>query len=240
MNTLLLFVVVYIAYLVIWLIINTIIYFLAVAMKSSVLVNILMGIGTVGIYIFNFILGIGLLVFTFSLLLNGEILWFIVMIFFGMGLISGLLSYLQMPFLFVSGYFSEKIEKTDFKSDVVTGEILDEHNKVVGKVEGDTTISVRLARYFVAFYIFNLLSILTSSQPYPVGALDWITKPFFQIASSTLIFGIPYIIYHKIRHKTFFPEDKRYFFIKVWKICLYIFIPLWILLLALGALFIGS
>lgn len=237
MNTILLAVLVYVSYLFIWFVVNLIAYFIAIAFKKPVVIGVFVGLAVIVVQILNFGIGIGLLIYTISLLLDGQFLWFLVMIFIGIGLISGILGFLQMPFMLIPGYFAEKIEDMDLEEDTVVGEILDKDNKVVDISEGETSLKTRFAKYFLAIYALGLVNlIIFSVEREGLVPIDYITKPFFQIISLTLIIGIPYGIYRKIKHKAFFPKDKRYFLIQTWKISLYIFIPLLIIvyLLALG------
>ena len=148
------------------------------------------------------------------------------MIFIGIGLISGVLGFLQMPFMLIPGYFAEKMENMDLEEDTVAGEILDKDNKVIDISEGETSLKTRFAKYFLAVYALNLTSlIIFPLEREGLALFGYVTKPFFQIISLTLIVGTPYGIYRKIKHKAFFTKDKRYFLIQVWKISLYIFIP---------------
>lgn len=133
MNTLFLFIFVYLAYLLIWLIINIVAYFLSLVFKTRKIVEILAMLAIVILWIFNFLLGIGLLVYAISVLLSGQILWFLILIFFGIGLISGLISYLLLPFVLITTYFAQKIEDINLDEDIILGEILDENDKVIGK-----------------------------------------------------------------------------------------------------------
>ncbi len=224
MNAFIIIVVVYIAYIFTWLTINSVFYFFSIALKKKGILTALATLSLIGLYILNFLVGIGLFWWAISLLLNGEFLLFIALIFFGIGLISGLISYLQMPFVFITAYFANKLEDVDFNEDIATAEILDKDNKVVGKIEGNTAVSIRLAKYFVAFFALNLASmIFFPAQGRAYGVLDYLTTPATQVFGGTLFVGVPYAIYHKIRHKSFFSKDKRYFFIQVWKLNLIVF-----------------
>ncbi len=224
METLLIILFVYLAYIFTWFVINIVFYFFSIAFKKKTILNVLTLLGGIVLNIFNFLVGIGFLWLAISLLLNREFLWFILLVFFGFGLIGGLLSFLQLPFVFITTYFSNKLDDIDFNEDIVSAELVDEHNKVVAKIEGDTAISRRLAIYFVLFFAFNLLSIfIFPDDEQQLMALDYIINPTLQILGGTIILGIPYLIYHKIKHKSFLPDDKRYFFIQVWKLNLIFF-----------------
>lgn len=156
--------------------------------------------------------------FGISLFLDHQYLWLFVYIIIGYSIAGWLFNVVTIPFLLIQTYFATKLESFNFIEDIERAEILDENNRVVGVSEGDNTVSTRLAKYFVAFYILNLVCMIIfpeENKLYKWG--DYLVTPFLQIIGGTLIIGIPYLIYHKIRYKTFFPFDKRYFYIKVWK-----------------------
>lgn len=224
MTNILIFVIVYLAYILVWLIVNLLAYFASIAFKKTKIFTGLTVITYIIIYILNFLIGIGMFWWAISLLLSGEFLWLIFMIFIGFSLINGLLSFLQYPFIFIPAYLSEKIENSNKEDDVVTGEVLDEKGRVIAKSEGDSTISGRLAKYFLAFFVLNLLSIIIFPEAgQQLKAFDYITKPFLQMIGGSLIIGLPYIIYRKIKYRSFFPQDKRILFIAVWRLNLLIF-----------------
>lgn len=237
MNTILFAVLVYVSYLFIWFVINLVAYFFAVAFKKPAILAVFVGLAVIVVQILNFGIGIGLFIYTISLLFDGQFLWFLLMIFIGISLISGVLGFLQMPFMLIPGYFAEKFENVDLEEDTVIGEILDKDNKIVDISEGETSLKTRFAKYFLAVYALGLVNlIIFPVEREGLAPLAYITKPFLQIISLSLIIGIPYGIYRKIKHKPFFTKDKRYFLIQTWKVYLYIFIPLLVIvyLLALG------
>lgn len=224
MNTIILFILIYLSYLLIWFTINLVAFFLAIVTKRPSVFGWISGISQLILWILNFLVGIWLLVFDVGLLMGGQILGAIIFFFIGIGAILSFINWLQIPFIFIAAYFSEKVGSTDFNENVASAEILDKDNRVMAKLEGDTTISVRLAKYFLVFYAFNLaFMFLYPDRRRSYGLTDFITSPFLQIIGGTLIIGIPYLVYHKIRYHTFLPEDKRYFFISVWKLALIVF-----------------
>jgi hypothetical protein len=139
-------------------------------------------------------------------------------------------SLMLMPFQVSAMYFLEKVEKTDFGDESITGEVLDEKGNVVGISQSETSLKRNFAKYFLAVYLYNLVYLIISPGDRTLAPFEYITTPFFQIISLTLLVGIPYGIYRKIRHKSFFTKDNRYFFIQTWKTTLYIFIPLSVIL----------
>lgn len=245
MKELLLFFLVYFAYLIVWAIINLIAYFASIAFKKRAIMVVILGFSVIVVQLLNFALGIGLLGIGITLLINGEFLWFILYFLFGLGIIGGILGWvvtlLQFPFIAVPSYFAEKAENLEMEEDIETAEIVDDKGKVLDRIEGNKIISTRLAKYFIAFFILNFISILLSREDREsMLLLDWVSTPFLQIIGGTLIFGIPYAIYYKLKYKSFFPKDKRYFFIQVWRLNLMILIPLgaivYILAIMLGTL----
>jgi len=235
---------VYIILLLIWLVINVVFYALSLVSKKAVFA-IPFGLNAV----VNYIIQIYFLII-YPLYLIWQIIvakaWLFLILFFFLGsLIIGfyqmIVSFLITPFGFITYYFSEKsahkMDEAEQDKDVVAGEILDEKGKVIGTTEPDSMISVRMAKYFLGVYFMGVGYLVL----FPVereGIIWWgyITKPFVQIITYTLFVGGFYIIFHKLKYKSFFPKDKRLFYIRVWKTTLFIFIPLGVLLYFLALL----
>lgn len=235
MNKWVLLLLLYLSYLFIWFIVNLVAYFFSLALKRKI-IDGLLGIAAVVFYILQSLLGLVLLWWAITTLLSGQFLFFLFLFFFGMSIFSWLSTLLQLPFLAIPGYFSEKFEKLDFVENVVRGEIIDkDSNQVIGVTEGNAAVSIKMAKYFLAMYFTQigfLLVFPTEREGLILG--DYIVKPFIWVITTTLFFGFFYSIFHKIKNKAFFPDDKRYFFIKVWKMSLYILIPSGILLYLLA------
>jgi len=224
MKEILILVIVYLGYLFVWFVVNLLAYFASLVFKKKKIINGLAGISVLVSYFLSFILGIIMLMWMISVLLDGQILLFLLLFIFGAGLITSLITYLQAPFVAIPMFFTEKVKEIDFDEDIVEAEILDKDDRVIGKTEGDTTISIRLAKYFLVFYGLNLTWLLISPEEHEgLLLLDYVTIPFTQMIGGTIMVGLPYAIYHRIRYKSFFPEDKRYFFTNTWKFCVYIF-----------------
>lgn len=224
MKEILILIIVYIGYLFVWFAVNLLAYFASLAFRKKTIIGGLAGISVLASYLLSFIIGIIVLIWMISVLLEGQILLFLLLLLFGGGLIISLIMFLQTPFVAIPMYLAEKTEKIDFEESVVEAEILDKDDRVIGKTEGETAISVRLAKWFLAIYGLGIINIII----FPVereGLMrgDYLTKPFLQIISTTVIVGLPYGIYRKLKYKAFFPEDKRYFLIQVWKLSIYIF-----------------
>lgn len=227
----------YITFLFIWLVINTVSYALCLVFKKAVFV-VPYGLNTLvnfGIQIYFIVYP---LYFIWQIIVAKQWLLLIFFLFAG-GLIIGfyqaITSFLTAPFGFITLYFSEKsaqkMKEIEKEKDVVVGEILDENSKVVGTTETDVMVTVKMAKFFLGVYLWGLVYIIFFPAERE-GLLWWsyITKPFGEVIKSTIFFGLFYLLFHKIKYKRFFPSDKRYFFIKVWKITLYIYIPISILL----------
>lgn len=220
----------YLSLVFLWFVINTICYFFSIALKKPTISNTVSGLSVFLLYLLNFLIGIYLLIYSLFLLINGEFLWFLLYIFIGIGIFSWVIGLLQLPFTFIASYYMTKIEDFNFVEDIATAEVLDANNKVVSIIEGDTTISVRLAKYFSGLFMFNLISLLLGPErdTYVNNWSDYLIKPFIWILSYSVIVGIPYLVFRRIKYKRWLPEDIRLFFISVWRITLYIFIPLFL------------
>lgn len=234
LKTLLIIVIVYISYLLIWGLICLIAFSLSLIFKKPAIIKVISGISQVVVYILSSLIGLGILIYTVSLLLHGEILWFFVMIFVGMGVVAGILSFLQMPFMLIPAYLEEKVENMEREEDVVRGEILDENNKVIGVVEGEKDISRRLAIYFILVYGLNLLSLLLNSTEYPGYKFgDYLLTPFLWTMTGVVFLGIIIGIFRKVSKGKFFYPRKKIFLtsvLKVNSICLIVLSVLYLLL----------
>lgn len=227
--------VVYLGYLIIWVIIVSLAYFLSLLIRKSYPISFISGLSQIAVYILFTIFGIWALVYSIQLLVSFRWLELFIMGFIGFGIIAGLLNILTLPFYGIPLFFQEKISETDFGEDIERAEILDKKGKVLKVIEGETAIKRNIAKYFIAFFSLNLLSIfIFPTKGEHLLALDYITKPFFQVIGGTFIFGLPYLIYHRVKYKSFFPEDKRYFFINTWKLSLYILVPSLVVLLLIS------
>jgi hypothetical protein len=234
MNNFLLFIIIYISLLIVWFTINIVFYFLSVLLKKKTLTDLLARLSIIALYIVNTLIGFYLVFLMITFFLSGQWLFFVLLFFFGVGLISGLASFIQIPFVVISNYFAEKFESIDFDENIERAEILDEKNKVVDILEGETVIKTKLAKWFIALYGLGVISLIISPiERKGLMGGGFITKPFFQIISTTLIIGLPYGIYRLIRYRNFFPNDKRYFLIETWKISVYLTLFLMILIFLL-------
>lgn len=222
MNTFFIAIISLITYVLLWLILNLLAYFISIALKTQKIFSAFSSIAFTVYYIFNFLVGIWLIWLGISLLTAGHFLWFIIYLFIGASIIGFLINLLQMPFIYLTAYFSEKINEKDFDENITTAEIIGEKGKVIKRIEGDTAILVRLAKYFVLLYLLNFASIFLNPEKHAIWRWgDYILWPSLWLISQAVVVGILYIIYHKIRFKSFFPEDKRHFFIQVFKICFF-------------------
>jgi hypothetical protein len=235
MENILIVIFVYLGYLILWSLICLLAFTLSLILKKPSIMHIVSGISTVIVYLLNFLIGIGLLIYVGSLLFSGEFLWFIIMLFVGISVVTWLLSLLQMPFILIPSYFAEKAESIEGEEDVVKGEVLDEHHKIIAVTEGEKDISRRLAIYFVAVYGLNLLSLFMNRQDYPTYMWgDYLLSPFLWVVSQIVFFGLIIGIYFKIRKGKFFHPRKKVFLISVLKVTTIVLIIFSILFLLVG------
>ncbi|MCM8787532.1 MAG: hypothetical protein NC935_05705 [Candidatus Omnitrophica bacterium] len=219
MKTLLIVLIAYLSYLLLWFIVNLLAYYISIVFKKKAVLFFIFGLTSL-IVIFLEWGTFGLLfLYALSLLFSGKFLAFIILFFFGIGLVQMGLNSIKMPFVFISYYFLTKLANFNLEEQIEKGEILDEKGKVIDVIEGETTISTRLAKYFLLFYGVNLLEIIIfpdARKGFLLG--DFIVVPIFKIIGGTIIFGLLYSIYHKIKFHSFLPQDKRYFLINTWRL----------------------
>ena len=119
------------------------------------------------------------------------------------------------PFIALSLYFSNKVDKTDFNDDAIEAEILDKDNKVIDVSVGSSRINKKLATIFLINYIVNLIYIITHPQQYHMlGWWDYMITPIFFMVQNIIIFGIVIGIYNKIKHHKFIWRGKKQFLIQ--------------------------
>lgn len=238
MNIIIIILITLISYLLVWYVANIIVYYFSIALKKPVIFESFHAISLVFLWLYNAILGGVLIWVGISLFLNKQYLWLIIYLFIGSSIVGWFFNILQLPFIFIQTYFADKLERFDFNENVIEAEILDDKNRVIGKTEGESNITRRLAIYFVLFYVINFISMLVfpdENKNYNWG--DYLVTPFLQIIGGTIIIGIPYAIYHAIRYRRLIQSDKRYFLIAVWKIWLVIFVILTIFSLTVRLLY---
>ncbi|MFH2062281.1 MAG: hypothetical protein ABIJ43_04830 [Candidatus Beckwithbacteria bacterium] len=152
---------------------------------------------------------------------------FIILGRFIVGIYQIITAFFVVPFGLITTYFSDKLEnkisQIKQEEDTVEGEILDEDENIVGVTEADSKISIRMAKYFLLNYCFLLsYMVMFPSEKVLISWFYYIIEPFFEIVIFTIFFGLFYSLFNKIKNKRFFPEDKRYWFIKVWKVTLFL------------------
>jgi len=215
MNTLLLLLIIYLVYLLIWLVVNVVVYSISVAFNLPKAYEWLVKLSVAVLYLLNFIIGIGLLWYGVILFLSGQFFWLVLYFFIGISLISTLLSVSQWPFVIITAFLSEKLEKKDFYDESTN---ISKRSKASKLKEKDLKISIKVAKYFLALYFLNVSYFLI----FPIEREDvswggFIIKPFFAVIMFSIVFGIPYGIYRKIKYGRFFQKDKRIFFTKIFK-----------------------
>ncbi|OGY37810.1 MAG: hypothetical protein A3E36_02345 [Candidatus Andersenbacteria bacterium RIFCSPHIGHO2_12_FULL_45_11b] len=231
LNQLLLLALVYVGYLSIWAIVNLLAFALSVAFKKPVILSTVLGITALAVQLVGFVVGIGILWFVISLLLNGQFLWFMFMLFIGIGLLSGLLGFLQMPFILISGYFASKMEDMSQGSGI---EVIGENNETI-KVLSDDSANQKLAIYFLAVYGLNLLSVLINTEDYPTWQWgDYIAWPVVWVFTQAIFFGLIIGIYMKLRHGKFWYPTKKRMMISTLKTTTIVLIAFTVLLIFFG------
>lgn len=226
----------YLAYLILWGVVCTLAYSLTLIFKKKSIMEWFVSVASIIANIINFIVGIWLLIYTFSLLTSGEFLWFLAMIFFGIGLVTQVFSVLQLPFYAIPVYFSHILEQADMNEDIVIGEILDENNNVIGTTEeGEFSKNRKLALYFSVAYLLNLLSLYLNQGDYPGYKWgDYILTPFLWLFSQVIFLGIFVVIINKIRKRKFFYNGFKSTLISTLKVSNYIMGMLTIIYLYFG------
>jgi len=235
MNNALILVLVYISYLLIWGVVNLIAFTLSLIFKRPQITKVVSSLSQIVFYLLSFGLGIGILIFTVSLLLSGQILYFILMLIVGMSLISWAFSLLQMPFIFIPAFFESKLEDIENEPDYEKAEILDKDNNVVSVIEPEKGLNRKLATYFASVYFLNLFSLIKNRSEYPNYLFgDYVVSPFLWTFTITLFFGIIIGVYNLLKHKKFFFPRKKIFLIKVLKTSTIVLAVLSVLFLLLG------
>lgn len=235
MNNVLILVLVYISYLIIWGVVNLIAFTLSLVFKRPQITKVVSSLSQVVYYLLSFGLGIGILIFTISLLLSGQIFYFILMLIIGISIVTGAFSLLQMPFLLIPTFFESKLEAIESEPDFEKAEILDKDNKIISVIEPEKGLNRKLALYFIFVYFLNLFSLIKNRSEYPNYLFgDYIVSPFLWTLSTTLFFGVIIGIFNLIRHKKFFFPRKKIFLIKVLKTSTIVLAILTVLFILLG------
>jgi len=218
MNTFIIFLVAFISYLVFWFALNVLAYFISIVFKSKKPIQMVTGLGMVILYLLNFAIGIWMIWIGLNMLFEGEIFWLIVYILIGASILSYIFSFIQMPFIFITVYFSEKIEDIDFNETATRVDILNEKGEIVARTERGSESLSRMAMYFVILYGLNLFhALFISPDTESVGWGFYIVNPFSGVVFMSLVTGVPYGIFNKINNKPFFTRDKKDFFVDIWR-----------------------
>jgi len=221
MNNILILILVYISYLLIWSAVNFLGFIISIIFKKPQVMKVISGISQVVIYILDLIIGIGLIIYIISLLLSGQILLFIIMILVGVGIVSGLISFLQLPFSFIPTFFETKIESMENEPDYERAEILDKDNKVIEVIEPEKKLNRQLAIYFGVIYALQLFGLLRNLNEYPYSTYkfgDYLVMPFVWTFTLILFFAILIGIFYLFKHRKFFYPRKKVFLIKTEKL----------------------
>jgi len=218
----------YIILLICWLIINVFFYALTVATKKNFF-YIPFAINT----LLSWVIQIYFFIYPFYFLwqtvsANWGTWWLVILAFIiGLFLISFLVGFWQMivglfvyPIGVMTLYFSEKAaERLGDKEEDLDYEVISPKGKVIGKFQSESKVDKKLATYFVADYLVNLLYILTHTQQYTIsGVFDFIFTPAFFMLQTVIIFGLVIGVYNLIRYRKFVYPDKKIFLTNIFKL----------------------
>jgi hypothetical protein len=208
----------------VWGVLNLIVYFISVVTDSMKPVKTISGFTYIAIVIYQILIWIWLIYIGVQLFMSGQWIFLILYVLIGYGFVATIFGMFQAPFILIPAYFEEKAEGKSKEEEIETAEVLDEEGNVVTKLEGEKTMSKNLARSFLMLYGINLFAlILFPVEREGLVAIDYLMRPFYWMITPTLVVGLIYGIYRKIKHKNFFTEDKRHFFTDVWKYSFYIY-----------------
>lgn len=204
LNEIFIFIIFYLGYVLIWGIVNLIAYALTLAVNKPAIMHAVTGVSFLAFALLGWMIGLSVFWYMITLLFSGQFLWFIFMLFFGVSLFMGVIGLLQMPFILVSGYFTEKVEN------MPTKEIID-GNTIVIEGDSDDTVNSQLATYFLIVYIINLLSVLINTEDYPMWQWgDYIAWPVIWVFTQAAFWGVIVGIYMKLRYgKFWYPTKKK-------------------------------
>jgi len=218
----------YIILLICWLIINVFFYALTVATKKSFF-YIPFAINT----LLSWVIQIYFFIYPFYFLwqtvsANWGTWWLVILAFIiGLFLISFLVGFWRMivglfvyPIDIMTLYFSEKAaERLGDKKDDFDYEVISPKGKVIGKFQSESKVDKKLATYFVADYLVNLLYILMHPQQYTInGAFDFIFTPALFMLQMIIVFGLIIGVYNLIKHRKFAYPDKKIFLTNIFKL----------------------
>jgi len=219
----------YIGLVLTWAVINLLGFFISLIFKSDKVIGTIAAIAYLISWIVNFFLGLSLLYLFIPIWDHFGIIGVVVYFLIGMSIIGTIMgsavAIINVPFVGIPTYFADKFEKIKHEEDILDAEVIDDKGKVINKIESNKKITRRVAKYFLWFYLLNVIGIWMYPE-YRIGYQwgDYIVMPALQIMFITIVVGFFYALFHKITNKTFFPKDRRIFFISVWKIAIIIII----------------
>lgn len=223
---------IYVSILFLWSVINLITFMISYLRKKNYL-NLLNFLNNIFLIIIQF----GLLIWSASILweffTNKEWLFLFLAFMFGgvvVNFYAMFYSLLAAPFVIITNFLSEKIEKTkDNAWQEYEGEVIYD-GKVVSSFMSDDKINRRLAIWFLVDYFSYLLSYLLDFE----GRYDWkwpdyITSPIFGIILSSIPIMTISLFFNFIKHKKAFPDGVRLFFANTLRVLGYIMLMLFVI-----------
>lgn len=228
MQSVLVFIFIYLIYLLTWATICFIGYLISIVMQKIVVMKAIYGLSTAVVYILYFLIGIYCLIIAWNLLFSNFI-YFLLFVFFGGAIIGIVMNFITMPFLLISGYFVELLENK------FTPEDTKKISKKSNKSEKETiTLSVLLLMSYFITLIYNV-TIGSINQSY--SWIGHILGPVLLIGIFIIISLIVGGLYNMVRHEKFYPKGKKRTIIntlKVYIIITVLFFAFAILNLILG------
>lgn len=229
MNGIIGFIIVYIILLVCWLIVNIFFYALTVVTRKGLFsvplaINVLLNWGIqiyFFIYPFYFVWQIVTANWGDWLAIGISVLIGLLFLSFFMGLWQMVVGLFTYPIAAITIYFSGKAsEKLDTKEqEGLDYEVISPKGQLIGKFQSEGKTDKKLAIYFVADYLVNLLYILTHPQQYTInGLFDFIFTPAFFMLQAIVMFGLVIGIYNLIRYRKFVFPDKKVFLTTIFKL----------------------
>lgn len=193
-------------------------------------------------YIINFIVGIytfGYWIYICWLILKANFLLFLFLfIFFGflyLNFLYFLNNLLLLPFNFISAFFYTKIEELKSKpKEEYEVEYISPEGKIIDKLESEELINKKLAKYFLLVYFLNLLSIFFSNSSINYSFSDYILMPFYWLILPSFIIGIVLILINRIKHGSFLYKGIKNLLINTFRIESFLYITLYIFYLITG------
>ncbi len=207
MQTAIWIILIYFLVLIVWLVLNLVVFAISYLLRRSVS-SILLIINMV----INFVIYItfafwGLFLY-WNALINKQWLLFVILLIIGsfvIGFYQIIVTLILMPFSLISSYFTGKTENyKNTKRVEYQAEYLSPEGKVMDTIESDDLINKKLATFFLLDFFGHLVYLLLHPQQYKMyGLWDYIFTPFFFLLQDILFFILMVLIFNRFRHGRF-------------------------------------